>query len=34
MDEMAQDEEQRRRCLELVDEVLRARRRETNAWVS
>jgi hypothetical protein len=28
------DEEQRRRCFELVDEALQARRSETNAWVS
>jgi hypothetical protein len=28
------NEEQRRWRLELVDEALRARRRETNMWVS
>jgi hypothetical protein len=28
------DEEQRRWRLELIDEELRVRRRETNAWVS
>jgi hypothetical protein len=28
------DEEQRQWRLELIDEALRARRRETNAWVS
>jgi hypothetical protein len=28
------DEEQGRRRLELIDEVLWARRRETNVWVS
>jgi hypothetical protein len=28
------DEEQRRRHLELADEALRVRRRETNVWVS
>jgi hypothetical protein len=33
MDEMASDEEQRWQRLELIDEVLWAR-RETNVWVS
>jgi hypothetical protein len=28
------DEEQRRQRLELVDEALRVRRRETNVWMS
>jgi hypothetical protein len=28
------DEEQRRWRLELIDEALQVRRRETNAWVS